>query len=115
MTVGRKFSAKHCARAVCCRMQNFLPGKIDGLQEPYGVRHPILLCCSVKLDNGVYDGSDSGALFSETLCLSWSSQGLEVIENGISSMKRFEVIDGAPDEMFIAAQKCCEKALLSMM
>lgn len=77
-TIGRKFSFAHCARALCCRLQDFTPLRIKGLHPRFGIVHPALLGSGVKLDDGVYEG-DAGASFVEHRCLVWV-RGDEVAE-----------------------------------
>jgi len=80
-TVGRKFSWAHCARALCCRLQDFTPEHVAGLPPMFGIRHPVLLCTAVKLSTDVYEGS-SGADFQEHRCLCWGhgDEAAEVLD-----------------------------------
>lgn len=77
ITVGRKFSEPHCARALCCRLQDFNPGKdaqLAGLAQQFATHHPSMLGTRVKLDEAAIDASEgsSGAVFSKH-ALVWAS------------------------------------------
>lgn len=75
ITVGRKFSEPHCARALCCRLQDFNPGRdarLAGLAQ-FATHHPCMLGTGVKLDESAMDASEgSGAVFSKH-AFAWAS------------------------------------------
>jgi hypothetical protein len=97
IAVGRKFSAPHCARAVCCRLQD-LPegGSVDRKKQRrkllrgeqaqtvesssvacLAVHHPVLLSTATKLDESVRDQADA-ANFTERRCFAAFVDGAAV-------------------------------------
>ena len=65
ITVGRKFSEPHLARAVCCRGANFQTE--DGF---FRAQHPALMETSVVFDNSPMD-VDEGAVFDNPFAMVW--------------------------------------------
>jgi hypothetical protein len=61
--VGRKYNLETCARAFCCRLQDFVPSANGDKKSPYTVLHPSLMTTAIKLDEGVYE-EGAGADFS---------------------------------------------------
>ena len=72
LTAGRKFSARHLERALCCRA---VPPKkrarFLALPPPFKIHHPLFLACSTKFDQSVLT-SEMKATFSEFRCLAWT-------------------------------------------
>jgi len=98
VTVGRKFSEPHAARALCCRLQSFR-SPAPQFSFPRAA-HPTLLCTAIKLDSGaIRTGPEVetagneviGASFSEKRCLYWYSCGDECEE---SYERSVVVLDG---------------------
>jgi hypothetical protein len=98
IAVGRKFSAPHCARAVCCRLQD-LPegGSVDRKKQRrkllrgeqaqtvesssvacLAVHHPVLLSTATKLDESVRDQADA-ANFTERRCFAAFVDGAQLL------------------------------------
>ena len=84
LTVGRKYSHPHLARAVCCRValahqalsrkEAAIARAVDGAQTPAPaaarVNPPVLLCTAVPLDTTARD-ADAAAAFHESRCALW--------------------------------------------
>lgn len=86
ITIGRKYSSVHGHRAFCCRAEAGIGGKRSRIGDSdiqgYRINHPLVMCTSVKLDEGAIvtntgvgsSGSDTsasrvGATFDETRSL----------------------------------------------
>jgi len=69
ITIGRKFSRPHLARAVCCRLQELTPLLSN---TPFRLSHPTLLRTSLKLNHGAIS-QNATASFSSSLCAAWTS------------------------------------------
>ena len=80
ITVGRKFSQRHCMRALCCRLQDFRPEnpRLRGSLPPgYGICHPSMLCAATRLDEGSMEapaegGGGAWAAFGDGPSLVWA-------------------------------------------
>ena len=80
ITVGRKFSQRHCMRALCCRLQDFRPEnpRLRGRLPPgYSICHPSMLCAATRLDEGTMEAPAEGgncawAKFGDGLSLVWA-------------------------------------------
>ncbi|KAL1522002.1 hypothetical protein AB1Y20_021647 [Prymnesium parvum] len=93
VVVGRRFSKPHCERALCCRAQALMPRAMERETVPssYGIRHPAMLCTSVKLDTSVIDTSGEAgrhADFSDQRCLAWTlgDSDPELIDGSIGAV-----------------------------
>ena len=95
VTVGRRFSAPHAERALCCRLQDFAPQTrgLQSLPHPYRIHHPAMLCTAIKLDESCIDTSgDAGrhADFGESRCLCWANGdgAAELIDGASGAVER---------------------------
>ena len=100
-TVGRKFSRKFCERALCCRLQDFTPGKLPALSACgcTGIAHMAMLGCAVKLDEAddYYTPDTLRANFEDPTCVCWC-KGDEDEHGGFA-----EVMDGRTGAVVTAA------------
>lgn len=72
LTIGRKFARPHLSRAVCCRIANKFPN----------VKHPVLLCSSVKLDKGGLDVEEGARFDSQDFVFIWSKdRNVEILSS----------------------------------